>query len=102
VVVSFANVADKKPPQGTVIAIGRLRFEPDLGEKRDRGVLAPVPIGSAVALAVYPDGRSGNRIAVPLRTRASSENTLTVVLSDYSVFVSGKPVGAEPRRYPRF
>lgn len=108
IVVNFVNGTSSKPLENTVIGVGRATYRPDLQRRSTRGVLSPVPVAETVALAVYPDGRSGSRVAVPLTIAADdgvgeSENVVYIVVSDQSVQVRGAMAsGPQTRTYPRF
>jgi len=108
IVVNFVNGTSSKPLENTLIEVGRATFSPDAQRRSTRGVLSPVPVAETVAFAVYPDGRSGNRVVVPLTIAADdglgeSENVVYIVVSDESVQVRGAmPSGPQTRTYPRF
>ena len=104
--VTFGNVTEAKPLAGTIITIGAMTFRPKPGAKSDRFVFRPVPFQDALPMSVYPDGRDGRRIAIDLDLKAggeaSAEHTVTVLVSDTSVMVSGLSPIDRPRKYPRF
>jgi len=107
VLILFWNDTNSKPLKGTEIVIGSSSYKPNTSGKSDRGTLGTVPYGELVKITVYPDGRSGKKIQVPLIvTRGmipnSEQDAIHVAISDGSVRVLGNAISNLDQTVPRF
>jgi len=97
VLVYVSVSARERPLNGTEVVLGQAVFKPDTRRMMDRGVLGPLPSGTTGTLVIYPDGRDGKKISVPLRapgagTTDPRARIVDVALSDDGVRVLGSMV----------
>ncbi len=102
VLVYVSTIAKKRPPAGTEIVLGKSSFKPDTQRAMDRGVLGPLPAGKTATLVIYPDGRDGKKISIPILVSGSNTKdprgrTVDVAISDEGVTVLGVMVQPEGR-----
>jgi len=107
VLILFWNDTNSKPLKGTEIVIGTSSFKPDTSGKDDRGTVGTVPYGEVVKITIYPDGRSGKKIQVPLTVVRgmipnSEQAAIHVAISDGSVRVLGNAISNLDQAVPRF
>lgn len=105
--VLWWNDTEAKPADGFEIVCGTASVKPDTGTKSGTGTVGPLTVGAKLLLVVYPDGRSGKRIAVPFTLTKIMEpdsdvDAIHVEVSDTSVRVLGNAVEGFDRTFPRF
>jgi len=103
----FWNDTSSKPLKGTEIVAGASSFKPRTTSKNVRGATAALPYGKVVQLVVYPDGRSGKKIIVPVMVSKdmlpnSDQDAIHIAISDGSVRILGNPVNSVDQTVPRF
>jgi hypothetical protein len=96
--IKWWNDTVEAPPTGFEVVMGDVTWKPsDISAESETGRLASAPLGSELFLDVYPDGRDGKRVRVPVELLAamlpdSEEDAIHVAVSDDSVRVIGTPV----------
>ena len=103
----FWNDTSSKPLKGTEIVAGSSSFKPRTTSKNVRGATAALPYGKVVQLMVYPDGRTGKKITVPVMVFKdmlpnSEQDAIHIAISDGSVRILGNPVNSVDQTVPRF
>ncbi len=101
------NDTQSKAPANFEVVYGSSSYKPTVANKSASGTLGPIPTGKAVNLVIYPDGRNGKRITVPIQISASMSSgsevdAVHVAVSDSQVRVLGNPVDNFDRSYDRF
>lgn len=92
------NDTDSKAPKNLEVVVGEVKWVlTDNATPSVAGELAGLPVGKKLDLVVYPDGRSGNKIIVPIMLtkdmRSGSEaDAVHVEVKDDRVRVLGTPV----------
>ena len=92
------NDTQSKAPGDLEVAVGAVKWVPsDSSLANQAGSLKGLAVGQKLQLEVYPDGRSGNKILVPILLtkdmRSGSEaDAVHVEVKDGSVRVLGTPV----------
>lgn len=92
------NDTQSKAPEGIEVAVGAAKWAPaDSSLANQTGVLKGIAVGQKLQLEVYPDGRSGKKILVPIlltkEMRSGSEaDAVHVEVKDGTVRVLGTPV----------
>lgn len=107
VLIMFWNDTDSKPLKSTEIVLGASTYKPATGGKTDQGTLGLAPYDESVMITVYPDGRSGKKIEVPIVVTKgmianSEQDAIHVAVSDGSVRVLGNAVSNIDQVLPRF
>ena len=107
VLVIFWNDASSKRLTSPEVVVGTSSFKPDSGAKTSRGTVGPLAYGKKIDLIIYPDGRGGKKIVVPVvvsnQMVAKSElDAIHVAISDGTVRVLGNAVINLDQSYPRF
>lgn len=105
--VTWWNDTVNKKPTGCEIVLGSSAFKPDISQKKVVGAVGPAETDKPLELVVYPDGRSGKKVVVPIQlTRdmqpESEQDAIHVAVSDTEVRVLGSPVDNFDRTFPRF
>lgn len=105
--VLWWNDTEATPADGFEIVCGTSSVKPGTGTKSGTGTVGPLTVGTKLLLVVYPDGRSGTRIAVPFTLTKIMEpdsdvDAIHVEVSDTSVRVLGNAVEGFDRTFPRF
>jgi hypothetical protein len=105
--VIWWNDTVNKKPTGCEIRLGSSAFSPDISQKKDVGAVGPAVIDKPLGLVIYPDGRSGKKVVVPIQLTAdmqpdSERDAIHVAVSDTEVRVLGSPVDNFDRTFPRF
>jgi len=96
--ILFWNDTESKDPKGFEVAVGTAKWVPaDPTLRNQTGEIKGVVIGKKLQLEVYPDGRSGKKIIVPIELakdmRSGSEaDAVHVEVKDGTVRVLGTPV----------
>jgi hypothetical protein len=105
--VIWWNDTVKKKPTGCEIILGSSAFKPDISEKKVVGAVGPAETNKPLELVVYPDGRGGKKVVVPIQLTNemqpdSERDAIHVAVSDTEVRVLGSPVDNFDRTFPRF
>lgn len=96
--VIWWNDTEANPPSRLELALASSEWRPDNSRAASQtGTLARIPVGERLMLQVFPDGRNGKRIDVPVKVTAemienSEEDAIHVAISDTEVRVVGTPV----------
>jgi len=96
--ILFWNDTQAKDPKGFEVAVGTAKWVPsDPAVAKLTGEIKGLVIGKKLQLEVYPDGRSGKKILVPIELtkdmRSGSEaDAVHVEVKDDTVRVLGTPV----------
>ena len=107
VMVIFWNDANSKKLSGAEVVVGTSSFTPSISAKSSRKNLGPLAFGKKIDLIVYPDGRTGNKIVVPMMLDRqmipkSEQDALHVAISDTTVRVLGNAILNVDQSYPRY
>jgi len=107
VMVIFWDDTSSKSLSGAEIVIGASSFRPSSSAKNSRKNLGPFAYGKKIDLIVYPDGRGGKKIVVPMvldrqMIPKSEQDAIHVAISDKTVRVLGNAILNVDQSYPRF
>jgi hypothetical protein len=108
VTITFWNKTVSRPLGGTELVVGSSSFKPSTSSESSRGKLGPVPQDVVVNLIIYPDGRAGNKITVPLIRRSGATSIpgmedVVVAIWDSEVRVGGRSIlRSYGQEFPRF
>lgn len=107
VTVIFWNDTSSKKLARTEIVIGAATFLPSTSAASSRKNLGPFVYGKKMDLIVYPDGRSGKKIVVPMMLDRqmipkSEQDAIHVAISDKTVRVLGNAILNVDQSYPRY
>lgn len=92
------NDTETSPPVRFELVLASSEWRPDNSRAASQtGSLARIPVGERLMLQIFPDGRNGKQIDVPVEVTAemmdnSEEDAIHVAVSDTSVRVVGTPV----------
>jgi hypothetical protein len=106
--IKWWNDTVAAPPVGIEVVLGDVNWKPsNVSAEAATGRLSSAPLGSELFLDVYPDGRDGKRVRVPVELLAamlpdSEEDAIHVAVSDDTVRVIGTPVLDFDVSTPRF
>jgi hypothetical protein len=104
--VYVVNNSRSKTPSGTVIVLGDSVYEPGYLGAMGRGELGPLAAGQPATLVVFPDGRHGKKIRIPIlvpvdAAASSRPRIVEISISDTTVLARGVAV-VTSRQYERF
>jgi hypothetical protein len=107
VMVVFWNDTNSKKLSRAEVVIGAGSFKPGSSAKTARKILGPFAYGKKIDVIVYPDGRSGKEIVVPMmldRQMAgkSEQDAIHIAISDKTVRVLGNAILNVDQSYPRY
>lgn len=107
VMVIFWNDTSSKKLNAAEIVAGTSSFTPSTTAKSSRKNLGPLAFGKKIDLVVYPDGRSGKKIVVPMMLDRqmipkSEQDAIHVAISDKTVRVLGNAILNVDQSYPRY
>ncbi len=107
VLIIFWNDANSKELSRAEVVIGANSFKPSSSAKNPRKSLGPFAYGKKIDVIVYPDGRSGKEIIVPMMLNrqmisASEQDAIHVAISDKTVRVLGNAILNVDQSYPRY
>ncbi len=105
--VLFWNDTNSKPLKGTEILVGSSAYKPNTTGKTDRLTTASLAYGKVLQLTVYPDGRGGKKIIVPMMVTGdmapnSDQDAIHIAISDGSVRILGNPINEVDKTIARF
>ncbi len=105
--VIFWNDTNSKKLTRAEVVIGASSFKPSASTKNSRKNLGPFAYGKKIDVIVYPDGRSGKEIVVPMMLDAqmkpqSEQDAIHVAISDKTVRVLGNAILNVDQSYPRY
>jgi len=105
--ILFWNDTSSKSLKGTEILVGSSAYKPKTTAKTDRLTTATVAYGKVLQLTVYPDGRGGKKIIVPMMVTNdmvpnSDQDAIHIAISDGSVRILGNPINDVDKTIPRF
>jgi len=92
------NDTETSHPVRFELVLASSEWSPDNSRAASQtGSLAKIPVGEQLTLQVFPDGRNGKRIDVPVEVTAemvdnSEEDAIHVAISDTAVRVVGTPI----------
>jgi len=107
VMVIFWNDANSKKLTRAEVVIGASSFKPSASAKSSRKNLGPFAYGKKIDVIVYPDGRGGKEIVVPMMldqqmVPKSEQDAIHVAISDQTVRVLGNAILNVDQSYPRY
>jgi len=107
VMVIFWNDASSKKLTRAEVVIGAGSFKPSASAKNSRMNLGPFAYGKTIDVIVYPDGRGGKKIVVPMMLDRqmipkSEQDAIHVAISDKTVRVLGNAILNVDQSYPRY
>jgi hypothetical protein len=107
VMVVFWNDTNSKNLSRAEVVIGSGSFKPGSSAKTARKILGPYAYGKKIDVIVYPDGRSGKEIVVPMvldrqMVGKSEQDAIHVAISDKTVRVLGNAILNVDQSYPRY
>jgi len=107
VMVIFWNDANSKKLTRAEVVIGASSFKPSASAKNSRKNLGPFAYGKKIDVIVYPDGRGGKEIVVPMMldqqmVPKSEQDAIHVAISDQTVRVLGNAILNVDQSYPRY
>jgi len=107
VLVIFWNDTSSKQLTGAEVVIGTSSFRPSASAKNSRQNLGPFAYGKKIDVIVYPDGRSGKKVVVPMvidrqMVPKSEQDAIHVAISDKTVRVLGNAILNVDQSYPRY
>ncbi len=105
--VIFWDDTNSKKLTRAEIVIGASSFKPSTSAKNSRKNLGPFAYGKKIDVIVYPDGRSGKKIVVPMvldrqMIPKSEQDAVHVAISDQTVRVLGNAILNVDQSYPRY
>lgn len=96
VVVKYWNDTQSKQAGDIEIVVGLNVWKPSADQKSDTRKLGPIALDETLEFVVYPDGRDGKKIVVPVTVTAGMSgmdtDAIHVELRDDQVRVLGNPV----------
>jgi len=107
VMIVFWNDTNSKKLSRAEVVIGKGSFKPGSSAKTSRKILGPFAYGKKIDVIVYPDGRSGKEIVVPMMldrqmVGKSEQDAIHVAISDKTVRVLGNAILNVDQSYPRY
>lgn len=96
--VIWWNDTEASPPARFELVLATSGWRPDNSRAASQtGTLTRIPVGEELTLQVFPDGRNGKQIDIPIEFTAemvgnSEEDAIHVAISDRTVRVLGTPV----------
>ena len=107
VLLIFWNDSSSKRLKGTEVVIGKSSFKPSTSSKTSRRSLGPLAFGKKIDVIIYPDGRGGKEIVVPVvvtrqMVANSEQDAIHIAISDKTVRVLGNAVINLDLSYPRY
>lgn len=101
------NDTVSKKPERCEVVYGSAAYRPDVSQDAASGFIKAVPVGKAVNLVIYPDGRAGKKIIVPFKLDSymkagTNQDAIHVAISDDTVKVLGNPVEGFEAKFDRF
>lgn len=107
VMVIFWNDTSSKKLTRAEVVIGASSFKPSVSAKSSRKNLGPFAYGKKIDVIVYPDGRGGKEIVVPMMLDRqmipkSEQDAIHVAISDKTVRVLGNAILNVDQSYPRY